>query len=278
MSDTKNTHNNDSATPAIDPQNEQLSAWLDGELESDAAKFLQRRLTNSDQLSDKWDRYNLAGELVRDAQQDIALAPDDFSANVLAAIEHEQQEVLPAETPVANTDESGASALAAVPSAAAAQQKNTVDKAANQRSFWRSGSGLGSLAAMLAVVAVGAALVLPQLTEQTTTPGVLANGSNANGIDAGVALTDDGEQADNASAALESVVRPAGSGFSVTSVSTAGSTNVMANNPAGMTYEGSAELPEYFNDLLLQHNENSPSNQRQAWLPYARMLQDDKEF
>lgn len=46
---------------AIDPQLlEQLSAWMDGELPADEARFLQRRLRNDVALREQWERWQLA--------------------------------------------------------------------------------------------------------------------------------------------------------------------------------------------------------------------------
>jgi hypothetical protein len=46
---------------AINPKLlEQLSAWMDGELPADEARFLQRRLQNDTALRDQWERWQIA--------------------------------------------------------------------------------------------------------------------------------------------------------------------------------------------------------------------------
>ena len=63
---------------AIDPKLlEQLSAWMDGELPADEARFLQRRLHNDSALREQWERWQIAsaclrGQPVRRVDADLA--------------------------------------------------------------------------------------------------------------------------------------------------------------------------------------------------------------
>ena len=51
---------------AIQPQLlEQLSAWMDGELPADEARFLQRRLRNDVALREQWERWQLASAFLK---------------------------------------------------------------------------------------------------------------------------------------------------------------------------------------------------------------------
>lgn len=51
---------------AIDPQLlEQLSAWMDGELPADEARFLQRRLRNDVALREQWERWQVASACLK---------------------------------------------------------------------------------------------------------------------------------------------------------------------------------------------------------------------
>ena len=50
----------------IDPQLlEQLSAWMDGELPADEARFLQRRLANDVALREQWERWQVASACLK---------------------------------------------------------------------------------------------------------------------------------------------------------------------------------------------------------------------
>ena len=68
----------------IDPRmKEQLSAWLDGELPADEARFLQRRLDNDPALRAQFERWQLASACLRG--QPVRLMPAGFAARVQAA-------------------------------------------------------------------------------------------------------------------------------------------------------------------------------------------------
>ncbi len=61
---------------------EQLSAWLDGELPADEARFLQRRLDNDPALRAQFERWQLASACLRG--QPVRLMPADFAGRVQA--------------------------------------------------------------------------------------------------------------------------------------------------------------------------------------------------
>lgn len=63
---------------------EQLSALSDGELASDSARFLLKRLDHDPELGETWERYHLIRDCLRRQQR---LAPTDFAASVMAGIE-----------------------------------------------------------------------------------------------------------------------------------------------------------------------------------------------
>jgi len=67
---------------------EQLSAWMDGALPADEARFLERRLQNDPALRAKWERMQLASACLR-GHEVVAMAPD-LSARVAAAIADEK--------------------------------------------------------------------------------------------------------------------------------------------------------------------------------------------
>ena len=67
---------------------EQLSALLDGELDGDAARFLQRRLQHDDALVGQLVRWQLAGDVLRANARPVG--EDDLANRVRAAIEREQ--------------------------------------------------------------------------------------------------------------------------------------------------------------------------------------------
>lgn len=63
---------------------EQLSALSDGELASDSARFLLKRLDHDPELGETWERYHLIRDCLRRQRR---LAPPDFAASVMAGIE-----------------------------------------------------------------------------------------------------------------------------------------------------------------------------------------------
>lgn len=67
---------------------EQLSALSDGELASDSARFLLKRLDHDPELSETWERYHLIRDCLR---RQNTLAPPDFAAQVMAGIEADAQ-------------------------------------------------------------------------------------------------------------------------------------------------------------------------------------------
>lgn len=70
---------------------EELSALADGELDNSATRFLLRRLEreNNHELRDKWERYHLAGDVMRG---DAELNLDGFADSVMSAITCESQD------------------------------------------------------------------------------------------------------------------------------------------------------------------------------------------
>ena len=68
----------------LDHTRMQLSALVDGELAPDEAAFLMRRLRHDDELAGCWERWQLAGELLRG--RGGARLPDGFSSRVMATV------------------------------------------------------------------------------------------------------------------------------------------------------------------------------------------------
>lgn len=62
---------------------EQLSAWMDGELPDEQARFLERRLEHDPQLRATWERWLQAGACLREPS---AILRMDVSAGVAAAV------------------------------------------------------------------------------------------------------------------------------------------------------------------------------------------------
>lgn len=78
---------------AIDPKLlEQLSAWMDGELPADEARFLQRRLRNDLALREQWERWQVASACLR-GQPVRRMAPNlpDRIAAALAGAANDPQ-------------------------------------------------------------------------------------------------------------------------------------------------------------------------------------------
>ena len=69
---------------AIDPRIlDQLSAWMDGELPANEARFLQRRLRSDAALREQWERWQLASACLR--RHPVRLMDPDLGARVAAA-------------------------------------------------------------------------------------------------------------------------------------------------------------------------------------------------
>ena len=66
---------------------QQLSAWMDGDLPSDEARFLLRRLQHDDELASRLGRWKLCGDVLRGQAQ--APAPAGFAERVAAAVNAE---------------------------------------------------------------------------------------------------------------------------------------------------------------------------------------------
>ncbi|KFN47613.1 sigma-E factor negative regulatory protein [Arenimonas metalli] len=71
-------------TDIDDRLKEQLSAWLDGELPADEARFLQRRLDNDPALRARFERWQLASACLRG--QPVRLMPAAFAERVQAGL------------------------------------------------------------------------------------------------------------------------------------------------------------------------------------------------
>jgi anti-sigma factor RsiW len=69
---------------ADDTTCEQLSAWMDGELSAEEARFLERRLQNDPALRDKWERMQLASSCLRGQ---VVLPMPALAGRVAAALE-----------------------------------------------------------------------------------------------------------------------------------------------------------------------------------------------
>lgn len=63
---------------------EQLSAWMDGELPADEARFLERRLANEPELRKRWERMQLAASCLKG--HTIRPMPATLATRVAAAI------------------------------------------------------------------------------------------------------------------------------------------------------------------------------------------------
>lgn len=71
-------------TPQDESLLEQLSAWMDGELPPDQARFLQRRLENEPALRAQWERWQLASDCLRGHA--VQVMPESLAAGVAAAV------------------------------------------------------------------------------------------------------------------------------------------------------------------------------------------------
>lgn len=88
----------------------QLSALMDGELAPDEARFLLRRLQHDGELAGCWERWQLAGEVMRGRTG--ALLPDGFAGRVATAL-HAEVPAAPARRAPGLLRWGGAAALAA---------------------------------------------------------------------------------------------------------------------------------------------------------------------
>jgi sigma-E factor negative regulatory protein RseA len=71
---------------------ENLSSFIDGEVDKSAAGFLVRRLANDDVLKATWDRYHMIRDCMR--QQDAQLVQADLCSRVRQAIDLEDSEAV----------------------------------------------------------------------------------------------------------------------------------------------------------------------------------------
>lgn len=76
---------------------QQLSALMDGELAPDQARFLLRRLQHDGELAGSWERWQLAGDVLRGRAG--VLLPDGFAARVGAALGSEAPAAATRRTP-----------------------------------------------------------------------------------------------------------------------------------------------------------------------------------
>ncbi len=67
-----------------DHSREQLSAWMDGELDADAERFLLRRLEHDDALQAQAGRWQLAGDVLKGLR--VAPAPEGFARRIREAV------------------------------------------------------------------------------------------------------------------------------------------------------------------------------------------------
>ena len=69
------------------PFEEQLSAFMDGELGRDESRFLLRRAEGDDALTGRWTRYHMARQVLR--RQPVLAIRADFSSAILAKLDAE---------------------------------------------------------------------------------------------------------------------------------------------------------------------------------------------
>jgi sigma-E factor negative regulatory protein RseA len=69
------------------PFEEQLSAFMDGELGRDESRFLLRRAEGDDALAGRWTRYHLTRQVLR--RQPVLAIRADFSSVILARLDAE---------------------------------------------------------------------------------------------------------------------------------------------------------------------------------------------
>ena len=156
---------------------ERLSAWLDGELTGDAARFFSKRVAHDQDLLDTAQRWSLAAELLRESAGDSRSAvPHGFLDRVRVAID--QERALSADSDAVHAERFTGQQFTRTSSRAAA-----VVAAALPSRRWRVPA---SLAASVSVVAVAALLmrfglggtdspVTTLALQQATLPQVKAN-------------------------------------------------------------------------------------------------------
>jgi len=76
---------------------ENLSSFMDGEIEKAAGAFLVRRLASDEVLRATWDRYHVIRDCLR--QQEAHLVQEDLCSRVRQAIDHEDSQRAPATQP-----------------------------------------------------------------------------------------------------------------------------------------------------------------------------------
>src|SRR5687768_305721 len=118
---------------------QQLSALMDGALAPDEARFLLRRLQHDGELSEYWERWQLAGEVMRGRA--VTMLPAGFAARVGEAI---------AEAPAASKPQT------------------------QPRTRWARWGGSVALVASVAVVALLATRQAPNAPEQPAAAVVVA--------------------------------------------------------------------------------------------------------
>ncbi|MCE2943236.1 MAG: sigma-E factor negative regulatory protein [Lysobacteraceae bacterium] len=79
--------------PATDDFREQMSAWHDGALAPEAARFVARRVLSDASLRDEVSRWQLAGDVLR--RRAVARPPSDLAARVASALDREAAESRP---------------------------------------------------------------------------------------------------------------------------------------------------------------------------------------
>ena len=72
---------------------EELSAFMDGELDADRARFLQQRLSHDADLRARWERWQLLSSSMRRQAQPL---PSDFADRVACALDAEAVHAVPA--------------------------------------------------------------------------------------------------------------------------------------------------------------------------------------
>jgi len=105
---------------------ENLSSFMDGEVDKSAASFLVRRLANDQTLRGTWDRYHVIRDCLR--RQEAHLVQEDLCSRVRLAIELEDSQQAPASRhlswirPIAGAAIAASVALIAVMSVGPGQQ------------------------------------------------------------------------------------------------------------------------------------------------------------